>query len=126
MVEDEHECFRVLRNLLSFIPPNNLESPPRIAPKDDPKRYDEELNSILPQNPNRSYDMEKLIRKVVDGGSCRVKNTLDSILIGFSRLDGNSVGIIANNPEILAGVLDIDSCDKATRFVRFCDCFNIP
>jgi propionyl-CoA carboxylase beta chain len=128
IVEDEHECFRVLRNLLSFIPANNLESPPRIAPKDDPKRFDEELNSILPQNPNQSYDMDKLIKKIVDGGDFLEvqKYWARNILIGFSRLDGNSVGIIANNPEILAGVLDIDSCDKATRFVRFCDCFNIP
>ena len=128
IVEDEHECFRVLRNLLSFIPANNLESPPRIAPKDDPKRNDAELNSILPQNPNQSYDMDKLIKKIVDGSDFFEvqKYWARNILIGFSRLDGNSVGIIANNPEILAGVLDIDSCDKATRFVRFCDCFNIP
>lgn len=128
LAEDEHECFRILRNLLSFIPSNNLEIPPRIAPKDDPKRHDEELNSILPPNPNRSYDMETLIKKIIDNGDFFEiqKYWARNILVGFSRLDGNSVGIIANNPEILAGVLDIDSCDKATRFVRFCDCFNIP
>jgi acetyl-CoA carboxylase carboxyltransferase component len=128
LVEDEHECFRVLRNLLSFIPSNNLESPPRVASKDDPKRRDEELNSILPPNPNRSYDMEILIRKIIDNGDFLEvqKYWARNIIVGFSRLDGNSVGIVANNPEILAGVLDIDSCDKATRFVRFCDCFNIP
>lgn len=128
LAEDEHECFRVLRNLLSFIPSNNLESPPRVAPKDDPKRHDEELNSILPPNPNRSYDMETLFRKITDNGDFLEvqKYWARNILVGFSRLDGNSVGIVANNPEILAGVLDIDSCDKATRFVRFCDCFNIP
>jgi propionyl-CoA carboxylase beta chain len=128
LVEDEYECFRVLRNLLSFIPSNNLESPPRVASKDDPKRCDEELNSILPPNTNRSYDMEILIRKIIDNGDLLEvqKYWARNIIVGFSRLDGNSVGIVANNPEILAGVLDIDSCDKATRFVRFCDCFNIP
>jgi acetyl-CoA carboxylase carboxyltransferase component len=128
LVEDEYECFRVLRKLLSFIPSNNLENPPRIASKDDPKRRDDELNSILPPNPNRSYDIEAVIRKIIDNGDFLEiqKYWARNILVGFARLDGNSVGIVANNPEILAGVLDIDSCDKATRFVRFCDCFNIP
>lgn len=128
LVEDEHECFRVLRSLLSFIPSNNLESPPRVATKDDPKRRDEKLNSVLPKNPNQSYDMETVIRKIIDDGDFLEvqKYWARNILVGFSRLDGNSVGIVANNPETLAGVLDIDSCDKATRFVRFCDCFNIP
>ena len=128
LVEDEQECFRILRKLLSFIPSNNLENPPRIAPQDDPKRHDEELNSILPPNPNRSYDMEMLIRKIIDNGDFLEvqKYWARNIIVGFARLNGNSVGIVANNPEILAGVLDIDCCDKATRFVRFCDCFNIP
>jgi acetyl-CoA carboxylase carboxyltransferase component len=128
LAEDEQECFRILRKLLSFIPSNNLENPPRIVPKDDPKRHDEELNSILPPNPNRSYEMEVVIRKIVDNGDFLEvqKYWARNIIVGFARLDGNSVGIVANNPEILAGVLDIDSCDKAARFVRFCDCFNIP
>src|SRR5215204_1193234 len=128
LAEDEQECFRILRKLLSFIPSNNLENPPRIVPKDDPKRHDEELNSILPPNPNRSYEMEVAIRKIVDNGDFLEvqKYWARNIIVGFARLDGNSVGIVANNPEILAGVLDIDSCDKAARFVRFCDCFNIP
>jgi len=128
LAEDEHECFRTLRKLLSFIPSNNLENPPRIATKDDPKRHDEELNSILPPNQNRSYEMEVVIRKIIDNGDFLEvqKYWARNIIVGFARLDGNSVGIVANNPEILAGVLDIDSCDKATRFVRFCDCFNIP
>jgi acetyl-CoA carboxylase carboxyltransferase component len=128
LVEDEYECFRVLRKLLSFIPSNNLENPPRIASKDDPNRCDDELNSILPLNPNRSYDIEAVIRKIIDNGDFLEvqKYWARNVLVGFARLDGNSVGIVANNPEILAGVLDIDSCDKATRFVRFCDCFNIP
>lgn len=128
IAEDEEDSFRILRTLLSFIPSNNLENPPRIAPKDDPKRHDEELDSILPSNPNRSYDMDLVIRKVTDNADfLQVQRYwARNILVGFARLDGNSVGIVANNPESLAGVLDIDSCDKATRFVRFCDCFNIP
>jgi propionyl-CoA carboxylase beta chain len=128
LAEDEQECFRILRTLLSFLPSNNLENPPRIAPKDDPKRQDEGLDSILPSNPNRSYDMELVIRKVIDNGDFLEvqKYWARNMIVGFARLDGNSVGIVANNPESLAGVLDIDSCDKATRFTRLCDCFNIP
>ena len=128
IAEDEEDCFRILRTLLSFIPSNNLESPPRIASKDDPKRHDEDLDSILPSNSNRSYDMELVIRRVIDNADFLEvqKYWARNLLIGFARLDGNPVGIVANNPGSLAGVLDIDSCDKATRFIRFCDCFNIP
>lgn len=128
LAEDEQDCFAILRKLLSFIPSNNLEDPPQITPKDDPLREDEELNSILPSNPNISYDMGIVIRKIVDSNDFLEiqKHWAKNIIIGFARLDGNPVGIVANNPEVLAGVLDIDSCDKATRFVRFCDCFNIP
>src|SRR6476620_3918689 len=128
IADDEFECFKILRSLLSFIPSNNLENPPRIAPKDDPKRQDYELNSILPSNPNLSYDMGSIIRKIVDNGDFLEvqKYWARNIIVGFARLDGNSVGIVANNPETLAGVLDINCCDKATRFTRFCDCFNIP
>ena len=128
LAQDEQECFALARKLLSFIPPNNLEDPPRIASTDDPNRQDEELNSILPSSPNKPYDMEALVRKIVDNGDFLEvqKNWARNIMIGFARLDGNSIGIVANNPSVLAGVLDIDSCDKAARFVRFCDCFNIP
>jgi acetyl-CoA carboxylase carboxyltransferase component len=128
LAEDEQECFDILRKLLSFIPSNNLEDPPSITSKDNPKRQDVELNSILPQSPSKPYNMEEVIRKVVDNGDFLEvqKYWARNIIIGFARLDGQSVGIIANNPEALAGVLDIDSCDKAARFVRFCDCFNIP
>jgi propionyl-CoA carboxylase beta chain len=126
--EDEQECFNTLRKLLSFFPSNNLENPPRIEPKDDPKRQDEELNSILPSSPRKPYDMEDVIRKIVDNHDFLEvqKHWAKNIVIGFARLDGNAVGVVANNPQVLAGVLDIDSCDKAARFVRFCDCFNIP
>jgi acetyl-CoA carboxylase carboxyltransferase component len=129
LAEDEQDCFAILRKLLSFIPTNNLEDPPRIAPRDDPARQDEELNSVLPSSPNKPYDMGgSVIRKIVDNGDFLEvqKHWAQNIIVGFARLDGSPVGIVANNPEVLAGVLDIDSCDKATRFVRFCDCFNIP
>lgn len=128
LAEDEQECFAILRKLLSFMPANNLEDPPRIVPKDDPTRQDEELNSVLPSSPNKPYDMGSVIRRIVDNGDFLEvqKHWARNVIIGFARLDGNPVGIVANNPEVLAGVLDIDSCDKATRFVRFCDCFNIP
>ena len=126
--EDEMDCFAILRKLLSFIPANNLEDPPRTVSKDDPGRQDEELDSLLPSNSNRPYDMVSVIRKIIDNGDFFEvqRHWARNIIVGFARLDGNSVGIVANNPEVLAGVLDIDSCDKAARFVRFCDCFNIP
>jgi propionyl-CoA carboxylase beta chain len=128
IVEDEQQCFSVLRKILSFIPFNNLENPPRITPKDNPRRQPQELNSILPSNPNMSYDMGVIIRKIIDNEDfLEVQKYWGcNIIVGFARLDGNSVGIVANNPAVLAGVLDIDSCDKAARFTRFCDCFNIP
>jgi acetyl-CoA carboxylase carboxyltransferase component len=128
IVEDEQECFGMLRKLLSFIPSNNLENPPRVASKDESNSHDEELNSILPPNPNKSYDMSLVIRKIIDNRDFLEVQRFwaRNIIVGFGRLDGNSVGIVANNPEVLAGVLDIDSCDKAARFTRFCDCFNIP
>jgi acetyl-CoA carboxylase carboxyltransferase component len=128
LAEDERDCFAILRKLLSFIPSNNLEDPPRMVPKDDPLRQDDELDSILPSSPNTPYDMGIVIRKIVDSNDFLEvqKHWAKNIMVGFARFDGNPVGIVANNPEVLAGVLDIDSCDKATRFVRFCDCFNIP
>ena len=128
LAEDENDCFTILRKLLSFIPANNLEDPPRTVSNDDPDRQDEELDSVLPANSNRPYDMISIIRKIIDNGDFLEvqRHWAKNIIVGFARLDGNSVGIIANNPEVLAGVLDIDSCDKAARFVRFCDCFNIP
>jgi len=128
IAEDEQDCFAILRKLLSFLPANNLEDPPLIATTDDPERQDESLNSILPSSPNMPYDMRSVIRKIVDSGDFLEvqRQWSNNIIIGFARLDGSPVGVIANNPEVLAGVLDIDSCDKAARFVRFCDCFNIP
>jgi len=128
LAENEQDCFKILRSLLSFLPSNNLENPPKIDSKDDPSRRVEELDSILPSSPNIPYNMETVIKKIVDNGFFLEvqKHWSRNIIIGFARLDGNPVGIVANNPEVLAGVLDINSCDKGTRFVRFCDCFNIP
>lgn len=128
LAEDEQDCFKILRSLLSFLPSNNLENPPKIDSKDDPSRRVEELDSILPSSPNIPYNMETVIKKIVDNGFFLEvqKHWSRNIIIGFARLDGNPVGIVANNPEVLAGVLDINSCDKGTRFVRFCDCFNVP
>jgi propionyl-CoA carboxylase beta chain len=128
VAEDEQDCFTLLRRLLSFFPSNNLENPPRIEPEDDPKRQNQELNSLLPSSPHMPYDMHQVIGRTIDNHDFLEvqKHWARNIIIGFARLDGYSVGIVANNPQVLAGVLDIDSCDKATRFVRFCDCFNIP
>lgn len=128
VADDEYDCFEILKKLLSFIPPNNLESSPRVKAVDNSTLLDESLDSILPSDSRMSYSMESVIIKVVDKGDFFEvqKFWARNIIIGFARLDGNSVGIVANNPEILAGVLDIDSCNKAARFVRFCDCFNIP
>src|SRR6476619_5278142 len=128
IAEDEQEGFLILKKLLSYIPPNNLENPPRVNPTDDPKRQDDVLNSILPSSPNKPYDMREVIRKIVDHGDFLEVHShwAKNIIVGIARLDGYSVGVVANNPEVLAGVLDIDSCDKAARFTRFCDCFNIP
>jgi len=128
VAEDEQDCFTLLRKLLSFFPSNNLENPPRIESEDDPNRQDQELNSILPSSPQKPYDMHELIRKIVDNRDFLEvqRHWAKNIIIGLARLNGNPVGIVANNPQVLAGVLDIDSCDKAARFVRFCDCFNMP
>lgn len=128
VADDEYDCFEILKKLLSFIPSNNLESSPKVKSTDSSKLLDESLDSILPSDSHMSYSMENVIRKVVDKGDFFEvqKFWARNIIIGFARLDGNVVGIVANNPEILAGVLDIDSCNKAARFVRFCDCFNIP
>ncbi|HEU5119772.1 MAG TPA: acyl-CoA carboxylase subunit beta [Candidatus Nitrosocosmicus sp.] len=128
VADDEYDCFEILKKLLSFIPSNNLESSPKVKSADSSTLLDESLDSILPSDSHMSYNMEDIIRKVVDKGDFFEvqKFWARNMIIGFARLDGNSVGIVANNPEILAGVLDIDSCNKAARFVRFCDCFNIP
>ncbi|MBE3560702.1 MAG: acyl-CoA carboxylase subunit beta [Ktedonobacteraceae bacterium] len=125
---DESDCIRMIRQLLSYIPSNNLEDPPRITPADSPRRAEEALDSIIPDNPNKPYDMKTAIHYIVDDGEFfEVQEYFaQNIIVGFARLNGRSVGIVAQQPRVLAGALDIDASDKAARFVRFCDCFNIP
>jgi propionyl-CoA carboxylase beta chain len=124
---DEH-ALRLTRELLSFIPSNNLDSSPSVPTTDPSSRTDEELNSIVPESSNQPYDIREIVHRVVDDGYFFEvqEHYAPNIVIGFARLGGNSVGIVANQPAFLAGVLDIDASVKAARFVRFCDCFNIP
>ena len=124
---DEH-ALRITRELLSFMPSNNMESPPYVATADPSDRADEKLNSIVPESANQPYDIRDIINNVVDDGYFFEvqEHYAPNIVIGYARLGGYSVGIVANQPAFLAGVLDIDASVKAARFVRFCDCFNIP
>jgi propionyl-CoA carboxylase beta chain len=126
--EDDADCLRLIRELLSFIPVNNLEDPPRHTTADPVDRMDERLNTIVPESPNQPYDIRDIIHAVVDDGYLFEvhEHYAKNIVVGFARLGGRSVGIVANQPAHLAGVLDIDASIKAARFVRFCDCFNIP
>jgi acetyl-CoA carboxylase carboxyltransferase component len=126
--DSEEEVFDQLRTLLGFLPANNLEDPPYVAPEDAPERMDQSLQTIIPDNPKKPYDMHQVIDAVVDDGFFFEVQPFwaRNILIGFARLDGFPVGVVANQPAHLAGVLDIDSSVKAARFVRFCDAFNIP
>src|SRR5437667_7910507 len=124
----EPECIRMIRTLMIYIPSNNLDDPPRITPVDSPTRTEEALDTIIPDNPNKPYDMKEVIRYIVDDAEFFEvqEHFARNIIVGFARLDGRPVGIVAQQPGALAGVLDINSSDKAARFVRFCDCFNIP
>ena len=125
---DDASALLTIRELLSYMPSNNADDPPFRPTSDDPNRRDEALDTIVPENPNRPYDMREIITRVVDDGQWMEiqKDWAQNILIGFARLGGYSVGIIANQPAYLAGCLDIDASVKGARFVRFCDCFNIP
>jgi len=126
--ENEAEALKLTRKLMSYIPLNNLDDPPVVENEDPIDRQDEELNRIVPENPNKPYDIREVIRKVVDQGEFLEvhENFAQNIVVGFARMNGKPVGIIGNQPAVLAGVLDIDSSDKGARFVRFCDAFNIP
>jgi len=128
ITEDERECLQSVRYLMSFLPANNMEDPPAYASTDDPERRCEKLADLIPDSPREPYDMKDVIRDVVDDGDFFEVFPLwaMNILTGFARLDGQSVGIVANQPKVLAGTLDIESSEKAARFVRFCDAFNIP
>jgi propionyl-CoA carboxylase beta chain len=127
-VDDDRECVALLRELLSYLPSNNLDDPPRAVSSDSPDREVAALDSIVPVAPNQPYDMLDIIRLVVDDGAFLEvqQHYARNILVGFARLDGRSVGIVANQPAVLAGTLDIDASVKGARFVRFCDAFNIP
>ncbi len=126
--DDEEQCLEDARYLFSFLPANNLEVPPRVQPTDDPDRQEPELDSVVPDNPNKPYDMRDAFSLIVDDGEFFEvqEHFARNIVIGFSRLDGRPVGMVGNQPSQMAGVLDINASEKAARFVRFCDAFNIP
>jgi len=127
-VDDDRECLALVRDLLSFMPSNNLDDPPRLPTTDPPDREDPALDRLVPASPNQPYDMLDVIHLVVDEGYFLEvhQHYAKNLLVGFARLDGRSVGIVANQPAVLAGTLDIDASVKGARFVRFCDAFNIP
>jgi propionyl-CoA carboxylase beta chain len=126
--DDDAGALATIRELISYMPSNNVEDPPFVASSDDPARTDAALDSIVPESPNKPYDMGDIIRRVVDDGHFFEvqKDYAQNILIGFARMGGFSIGVVANQPAFLAGSIDIDSSVKAARFVRFCDAFNIP
>ena len=126
--EDESEGIQTIRDLLSYLPSNNRQKAPFVATDDPAGRFDDSLNDIIPENPNKAYDMYQVIGSIVDDGRFLEvhKSWAKNIIVGFARMNGRSVGVVANQPKILAGVLDINASRKAARFVRFCDAFNIP
>jgi len=126
--EDDEDTLNRVRYLLSFLPSNNLEDPPAYATTDDPERMDEGLTHLIPDRAKEPYDMHEVIRRVIDDGEFLEVFPLwaMTIVTGFARLDGRSIGVVANQPKVLSGTLDIDASEKASRFVRFCDAFNIP
>jgi len=128
VAEDEQHCLQMVRYLMSFLPQNNMEDPPTFATSDPPDRQAQELVDLMPDEPNKAYDMHDVIEHVFDDGDFFevFPHYAQNILTGFARLNGHAVGIVANQPMHLAGVLDIHSSEKAARFVRFCDAFNIP
>lgn len=126
--ENEEDALFLTQQLVSFLPPNNLEDPPIMPTADDPLRQDAELDNLVPDNPNKPYDMKEIIHRIVDDGRFLEvhEHWAMNVIVGFARLGGRSVGIVAQQPAVLAGVLDVDASQKAARFVRFCDAFNIP
>jgi propionyl-CoA carboxylase beta chain len=128
MCEDEYDCFTRIKKLLSYLPQNNLDDPPRREPTDSPERRERRLNEIIPDSPTKPYDMLEVIRLVVDDEDFFEvhEHYAQNIIVGFARLGGIPVGIVAQQPKVLAGTLDIASSLKGARFVRFCDAFNVP
>jgi len=128
IAEDDKDAISLIKKLLTYLPSNNMEDPPRVDMGDDPERRDYELDDLVPEDPNKPYDMYEVINRVVDLGTFFEIHRFwaRNAIVGFARLNGYVVGIVANQPAYLAGVLDIDASDKIARFVRFCDAFNIP
>ena len=126
--ENEDDCIQQIRYLLSFLPSNNMDDAPIVETGDDPSRMDESLNTVIPDNPNAPYNMKDVIRSIVDNGEFYEVHQYfaTNIITCFARFDGRSVGIIANQPNVMAGCLDVNASDKSARFIRFCDAFNIP
>jgi len=126
--ENDVDCLQKVRKLMSYLPLNNMDEPPRIECTDPAERTDKNLLNIVPENPNKPYDMKEIILSVVDNHDFFEvhENYAQSIIVGFARLNGRTIGIVANQPAVLAGVLGMNSSQKGARFVRFCDCFNIP
>ncbi len=125
---DDRAALRLIRELLSYLPSNNMEDPPRRETADDPDRADERLDRLIPEEPNKPYDIKEVVRSVLDEGAFLEvhEHFAKNLVVGFGRLDGGVVGIVANQPAVLAGTLDIDASLKGARFVRFCDAFNVP
>ncbi|MBN2099685.1 MAG: methylmalonyl-CoA carboxyltransferase [Dehalococcoidia bacterium] len=128
VAENEQEVFQMIRRLMTFLPQNNMEETPLVACGDDPNRRDPDLVNVVPVEPNKAYNMRDVIAKVFDNGDFMEvhEHWANNLIVGFARLNGQSVGIVAQQPAYLAGSIDINASDKGARFVRFCDCFNIP
>jgi acetyl-CoA carboxylase carboxyltransferase component len=128
IVNSEEKCIALIRELMTYLPQNNMSDPPRLKCTDPVERSDEFLDSVVPEDSARPYDMQSIIKSIVDDGKLLQvhEDYAPNMIVGFSRMDGMPVGIVANQPAVLAGVLDTISSVKAARFVRFCDCFNIP
>jgi acetyl-CoA carboxylase carboxyltransferase component len=128
VAENDEDCIAMIKRLLSYLPQNNLEDPPYVAPNDDPGRKEPKLADIIPDDPRQPYDIKEIIDLIVDDGAFFEVQALwaKNIVVGFARLNGHVVGVVANQPLHMAGVLDIDSSNKGARFVRFCDAFNVP
>lgn len=126
--ENEEEVYQMVRELMGYLPSNNMENTPQVECKDDPNRMEEVLLNIVPTDPNKPYEMRDVIKYIMDEGDFFESQAYyaTNMITGFARLNGQSIGIIANQPKVLAGCLDIDASDKAARFIRFCDAFNIP
>jgi acetyl-CoA/propionyl-CoA carboxylase len=128
VAKNEYECMDYIKTLLSYIPQNNSEAPPSIETSDDPNRLDNNLINILPDDALQPYDMKEIIHSILDDNKFFEIHELfaQNVVVGFGRMNGKTVGIVANQPMFLAGALDIDSSNKASRFIRFCDCYGIP